>query len=347
VATIRKNASAKTGKVTYTVRYWAEGKDKERTFKTRREASDFAARTEHDKRAGTYVDPSLSRETFGQAAERMIAAKRNANTREAYRGALTHLDSILNRPLQAVANDRDGIQALCANHKQGKRMLSVIRETCAEAVKSGRLSGHRLQGLTCNHIPSKRDLIPHTPEQVDSIAAAMGNDGLAVRIMYQTGVRVSECLALRKSDFVQSVNGTWRVRVTRQIQNGVITTLKHRRDWTGREIPVPASLARLVCARPDGDLFSCRYTSFRTRFTTAARKAGLPVGTDGFTAHQLRHGYASRLLAGGIALTDVARWLGDEIRTVASTYAHLMEGQEARALAILEQDDQGKAEAAA
>src|SRR5215471_2128081 len=250
MATIRKNTSSTTGKVTYTVRYWAEGKDKEKTFKTRREASDFATRTEHDKRTGTYIDPSLSRETFGQAFERMMSTKRlSANSREAYRGSLKHLQSIVNRPLSAVANDRDGIAALCADHSQGKRMLSVIRNTCDEAVKAGKLSGHRLQGLECNIIPRKRELIPHPPEQVDAIATAMGKDGLAVRIMSLTGMRVAECLALQKSDFVQTVNGTWRVRVTKQIQNGRITTLKHRRDWTGREIPVTASLAALVCAR--------------------------------------------------------------------------------------------------
>src|SRR5690348_12705244 len=102
----RKNVSAKTGKVTWTARAWAEGKDVERTFKTQREAGDWLAKLEHDKRAGTYVDPKLSRETFGQAAERMIAAKRNARTREAYRGSLKHLQAIVNRPLSAVANDR-------------------------------------------------------------------------------------------------------------------------------------------------------------------------------------------------------------------------------------------------
>jgi hypothetical protein len=41
------------------------------------------------------------------------------------------------------------------------------------------------------------------------------------------------------------------------------------------------------------------------------------------------------------------RRMGDEVRTVASIYAHLMPGQTDRALALLEQDYQGKAEVAA
>ena len=97
----------------------------------------------------------------------------------------------------------------------------------------------------------------------------------------------------------------------------------------------PPSLAKLVSARPAGDLFSTGYRSFLARFTSAARKAGLPRG---FTPHQLRHHFASVLLPEGVALTDVARWLGDGAKTVAETYAHLMPGQTDRALALLESD---------
>jgi integrase len=317
----------------YTLRYWSEGRQRERSFVTRREATDFQAQFEHGTREGTYIDPRTSAETFGKAAERMIQDQPNANTREAYTGCLRHLTPILGRPLREVANDRDGIKALCANHAQGKRMLSVIRNTCDEAVNAGRLTGHRLAGLKANRIPGKRDLILATAEQVDQIATAMGKDGLAVKVMRGTGMRVSECLALRTTDFITTIDGNTVAHVSRQVQSGKIVPLKHRRDYSGRDVPVSPSLAALVTARPAGDLFTCSYRSFLERFTTAARKAGLPAG---FTPHQLRHGFASTLLAGGIGITDVARWMGDEVRTVANIYAHLMPGQTDRALALLE-----------
>ena len=317
----------------YTVRYWHEGRQREHSFTTRREASDFIASFEHASRQGTYIDQRATSETFGQAAGRMIADQANANTREAYQGALIHLDSLLNRPLRAVANDRDGIKALCANHPQGKRMLTVTRNTCDEAVQAGRLTGHRLAGLKANRVPGKRSLILATPAQIDAIATALGADGLAVRIMRGTGMRVSECLALRREDFITHIDGNVIVTVRRQVQGGQIVPLKHRRDYDGRQVPVSPSLVRLIKARPDGDLFTTSYRQFLARFTRAARKAGLP---QGFTPHQLRHGFASTLLAGGIPITDVARWMGDEVRTVASTYAHLMPGQTDRALALLE-----------
>jgi integrase len=266
----------------------------------------------------------------------MIDEQANANTKEAYRGALLHLKPILGRPLRAIANDRDGVKALCLNHDQGRRMLTVIRNTCDEAVKFGRLTGHRLAGLKANRVAGKRDLILASQEQIAAIATALGNDGLAVRIMRGTGMRVSECLALRSTDFITTIDGGTIVHVSRQIQSGKIVPLKHRRDWEGRDVPVSPSLAALVRSRPAGDLFQCSYRSFLQRFTTAARHAGLPAG---FTPHQLRHGFASTLLAGGIDIATVARWMGDEVRTVASTYAHLMPGQTDRALALLDAQD--------
>jgi len=154
-------------------------------------------------------------------------------------------------------------------------------------------------------------------------------------------MRVSECLALRSTDFITHIDGNVIVRVRRQVQSGQIVPLKHRHDWEGREVPVSASLAKLVSERKAGDLFSTSYRSFLDRFTRQARKAGLPAG---FTPHQLRHGFASTLLAGGIDIATVSRWMGDEVRTVASTYAHLMPGQTDRALALLEDDYAGKSQ---
>jgi hypothetical protein len=59
------------------------------------------------------------------------------------------------RPVAKSPNDRDGVKAATVNHPQGKRMLSVLRETCQGAVNAGRLNRHRLNELTCNHAPGQ------------------------------------------------------------------------------------------------------------------------------------------------------------------------------------------------
>lgn len=92
-----KILKGKNARKPYTLRYWDEGRQRERSFATLREARDFQAKFEHDSREGTYIDPRASAETFGSAARRMIADQANANTREAYAGSLKHLDTLLVR----------------------------------------------------------------------------------------------------------------------------------------------------------------------------------------------------------------------------------------------------------
>src|SRR5262249_20654362 len=54
----------------YTVRYWHEGRQRERSYATKREADDFKAKFEHDSREHIFVDPRLGGERFRDAAER-------------------------------------------------------------------------------------------------------------------------------------------------------------------------------------------------------------------------------------------------------------------------------------
>ncbi len=63
-------------------------------------------------------------------------------------------------------------------------------------------------------------------------------------------------------------------------------------------------------------------------FASAVRRAELPAGT---TTHDLRHHYASVLLAAGESVVAVAERLGHENATlVLKTYGHLMPDSEDR-----------------
>jgi hypothetical protein len=58
----------------YTLRYWHEGRQRERSFVTLREARDYQAKFEHDSREQTFIDPRTSAETFGDAASTTATA---------------------------------------------------------------------------------------------------------------------------------------------------------------------------------------------------------------------------------------------------------------------------------
>ncbi len=72
-----------------------------------------------------------------------------------------------------------------------------------------------------------------------------------------------------------------------------------------------------------------RHDYYGTRiFSEAVAKAGLPVST---TSHDLRHHYASVLLAQGESVVAVAERLGHHNASlVLSTYGHLMPDSEDR-----------------
>jgi len=56
----------------HTVRYWVDGRQRERSFATAREAQDFKIKTDHDTRAQIFVDDKLGREDFGKAVDAWI-----------------------------------------------------------------------------------------------------------------------------------------------------------------------------------------------------------------------------------------------------------------------------------
>lgn len=59
--------------------YDGAGKRREAAFRTNREAKDFKIKLEHDQREGTFVDPGLGREPFGDAARRWLGDQMDRN----------------------------------------------------------------------------------------------------------------------------------------------------------------------------------------------------------------------------------------------------------------------------
>ena len=152
--------------------------------------------------------------------------------------------------------------------------------------------------------------------------------------MAGTGLRISECLAVRRDGFL---DGGKRLRVREQVSRaGGYGPLKGRRPGEYRDVPVPAWLwAKVTDHRADGYLFpGTTYSGYRHRFHTAVAKAGLP---EGFTVHQLRHLYASKLLTSGVPITDVSKWLGHrDINVTHQIYSHLVPESWDRAREVLE-----------
>lgn len=150
-------------------------------------------------------------------------------------------------------------------------------------------------------------------------------------------LRIEEALAVRKSCFRE---GGTVLRVFEQASRDGKRTrpLKHRKAGEYRDIPVPAYLWAMAKDLPDGYLFRENglfptYSSYRHGFKAHARKAGIPPA---FSPHSLRHAFVSALLARGVPITDVAKWLGHRnINVTYSIYGHLVPSSLGRAVNVL------------
>jgi integrase len=171
-----------------------------------------------------------------------------------------------------------------------------------------------------------------TAEQLRIVAGALPEDWrIAVWLMRGCGLRIGEALAVKR----ENVRGnTLRIEEQR-LGSGELGPLKHRRPGEYRDVPLPGYLAAMIAAHSsdigirDGNGES-RYLlppaikqwRFRYAWRIGANKAGLP---DSFTPHSLRHTWTSVMLASGIPITDVSRWLGHrDINLTHRIYGHLI-----------------------
>ncbi len=154
---------------------------------------------------------------------------------------------------------------------------------------------------------------------LDQAYAQGGRTGLMLQTLLETGARASELVQLRVGD----VSLAERV-VT--IQNG--------KGGKRREVPIRRDLAQLlrlhIGTRRAGPLFASRqqgvgpapYTLTRQRVGQVVRGVAAAAGiTKRVYPHLLRHTVATRLLALGMDITDLQRFLGHESISTPRLYA--------------------------
>ncbi len=354
----------------WTLRYTVNGKQAERSFKDevggngkvnlgsgRRLAQDAQVKLAHDIReqGHTFIDHTrASKENFGALAEAWLAAlPRSEQTKLVYGNVLKVwvLPAFEGKTLAQVAQDRDGVIHLVSATMKGKngKLLSRIRRAKAlyivqavldEAVAAGKLQSHRLAGIELADYGTTNDhsdFVFPSHSQIAQLAEGMNGHGLAIWLMRGCGLRQAEVMAVKTADFR---DGGKTLRVSEQVlRSGKVGPLKARKAGEFRDIPVPGYLWTMVKDLPDGYLFIrngrfLTYSSFLSTFKHHAAKAGIP---NGFTPHSLRHAFASALLTRGVAITDVAQWLGHrDIRITFGTYGHLVPSAAARAVSVLD-----------
>ena len=327
----------------YTVRYFHEGRQREKSFRTSREASDFRIKFEHDSREQIFVDPARANTPFRAYADNWLelhsgTAKTKANYELLLRKHI--YPAMGGRRLGSIASDREGLARFLREMDGGpswkRSAYVVISAVINDAVRNGWVPQNRIRGMDLPAMPRTRDFVFPTRNQVRSLALAMpdGYEG-TVYLMRGCGLRIGEALGLFAEDFDFGA-GTLRLRRQLTPDGKDYAPLKHRGEDDYRDVPVPSYALDAVQVN-EGDLF--RKVS-RRQYGDWFNRAKASAGIEGhFTPHSLRHAFASVCLAQGVPITDLSHWLGHRsIQTTFGIYGHLVPSSWGRARDALNEE---------
>ena len=174
-------------------------------------------------------------------------------------------------------------------------------------------------------------VVAYTDDELGRLLAATPEDWkLFVRFLAQTGLRISEALALRWSDIDF---GQKRTKVTRRLYRGSFAPPKTK--YGRRQVPLAADLARdlwqarkmAVNAKDEAPVFATAtggYLDYQNVYgrvlAPTQKKLGLATG-----AHVLRHTCATMLFKHDFNAKQVQVWMGHHSPSFTlSVYVHLL-----------------------
>lgn len=319
--------------------HWRDpaGKQRNRSFPRKIDATQFLTTVESTKLVGAYIDPALARLTVGVWADRWLEGQTHLkpSTLERYAGIVrehikprwqsTTLADVGHGDVQAWVS-KLAAQRSPATVRKVHRVLSLMLKT---AVKDGRLVRNPADHVNLPRVvEGELRFLDHV--QVGSLADQCGDMGLVVLFLAYTGVRFGEMAALRVSR-LDLMRRRAMIAESVTLVRGVQTwgTPKgHER----REVPIPRFLIdrltvhvagkaqdELVFTGPKGG--ALRAQGFqRAALTAAAAEIGVP----GLHPHELRHTAASLAIAAGADVKVVQQMLGHKTATMTlDLYGHL------------------------
>ncbi|MFJ4898979.1 tyrosine-type recombinase/integrase [Streptomyces sp. NPDC088727] len=340
-----------------------DGKEHARHFDRKLDAQRWLDEVTASVVTGQYVDPRAGRITFAKYAERwqgsLIASE--AGERITDNALRPHLVPALGaRSLAAIR--RNDIQVLFKHLSDQlgpgsvRNVHDVLVRVMTAAVDDKVIASSPCRRITLPVIPDE-EVTPPTVAQVEAMARVMPPYIRAAVVMLAgSGLRIGELLGLKVSDIDFKADS---IRVERQrLQSGKVgppKTVKSRRTVPVGEVVTDALLAHLA-ARPSREwLFAMEegeplnYRRWKTEWNgarkalqaaeneAAEREGRKPVELPHMVTHDLRHFYASALIAGGASVKQVQMVLGHASAVITlRIYAHLWPGEEDRTRSVMD-----------
>lgn len=320
-----------------------DGRQRSRVFPRKADAVRFLTNVEADRLTGSYVDPRAGRVTFREYAEEWRSRQLwRESTMDRIESLLrNHLYPVLgNMPLDAVRpSDLDLLVKGLSDKLAPSTIVGVYRLAASVFKASVRDRNLGVSPCVDVRLPAKfqREVVPLTPEQVAALADMIPDRyrGLVV-VGAGCGLRLGEAtgLTMDRVDFLRRT-----VKVDRQLitpTRGDARLGPPKRPASNRLVPLPSVVTEELAVHlqrfgpgPEGLVFTTarglpvRRNSFGGTFRQAAARAGVPLPERG-GFHELRHHYASLLIASGCSVVVVQKRLGHaSAQETLNTYSHL------------------------
>jgi len=337
----------------------ANRRDRQRTFSRKADAERFRATVVADIARGDWIDPDRAKETVGQWADRLVAAKEGTiKESSALRNTVT-LDKQIKPhwadvPLGSVTHG-DVLEWISSMRGDGlspssmRKARGMLSEIFALAERSG---AHKGNPVTGTKIPTgpKREHRYLTPEEIRQLAHEIANPprhrsrpydsersdlALMVRFAAGTGLRQGELLALAPgridlekrrvivSESLSDVAGTLKIGPTKTDRTRAVPLTESLLEPLERQIATNNN-AQFVWPNRDGGPMRGNLL-YRRHFLPAAERAGLHgQGQERVRFHDLRHTYAALLIALNAPPKAIQQWMGhSSISVTLDVYGHL------------------------
>lgn len=347
------------GKVRWVARYRdPAGRERSRTFDTKKAGTTWIQDRQREMRRGEWIAPEDQEITIGELVDEWAqqATKPNsAANRKALRDNLGDLDDMPIGAVRATHLEDWAAKLLTGRPWAGGKpfaastvsVMSGHLLTVLDRARRDRLilavPEPDLSGAGVNVVVRRADIL--TPEDIARMIDAAhtpmprspARPWMARMILVGagTGLRVSELAGLRVGD-VDFLGREIHVRQQADTRGTALVALKS--GSSARTVPVPQQVVdtiaeqlahrprertETVWAREDGGLHD------RSSIGGVLRRLVAMHGLRPATMHDLRHYYASALIAAGVPVTGVQAALGHaSAATTLRVYAHLWPGAE-------------------
>jgi len=331
------------------------GREHSKHFTRKGDAQRWLEHVAASRIAGNYVDPSAGRISFSafylQWADRQVWASNTRRAMDLAAGSVpfgdvplrtvrrSHIEQWI-KSMLTITDARPRPLAASTIHTRVNNVRAVLRAAVADQV----IAKDPSQGI---RLPRrrKRDAamrIPQPGEVGALLEHAEPSFKAFVAVCAFAGLRLGEAAALKVSD-VDFLHR--RLSVERQVQRAPKGSVEIRPPKYGseRQVILPDGLLDLLgkhvgthvsAPTPDGWLFTSLGSDLPPHQNTIGhrwRSTLKAAGLTGIKLHDLRHFYASGLIAAGCDVVTVQRALGhSSATTTLSTYAHLWPNAEDR-----------------